>query len=169
MSTTSSSGPDPVSASSGRSAFGSRPATASFLSARDSDAGAIRANRDVPGPSARFRLTGDFGRCLESGEAVFLQASDGSFLRAARGGGSTVDAAGASAGLRERFLLHRRVGIGPVRSGDFVTLQAASGHSVVAEDGERWWRASRQRESGCLGDVPDHSCPRPLSPAGRAR
>ncbi len=115
-----------------------------FLSARDAG-GAVRANRDVAGPWERFRLRGDFGRCLESGEAVYLQARNGTYLRAAGGGGSTVDAIGPSAGLRERFVLHRRLGAGPVRSGDLVTLQAASGQSVAASDGGGRLRADSAR------------------------
>ena len=103
-----------------------------FLSAENGGGGAVRANRDVAGPQERFLLTGRFGRCLESGEAAFLQSADGSYLRAERGGGSTLDAQGAAAGPQERLLLHRRDGPGPIRSGDLLTLQVARGYSVSA-------------------------------------
>ena len=106
-----------------------------YLSAQPGYGGVVRASRDVAGPLERFRLTGAFGDCLESGEAVFLRTSGNSYLRADRGGGSTVASTGTAAGLWERFFLYRRDGPGPVRSGDYVTLQAANGHSVVAERG----------------------------------
>ena len=104
-----------------------------FVSAENGGGDAVRASRDVAGPAERFLLTGRFGRCLESGEAVFLQSPDGSYLQAERGGGSTLDARGTTAGPWERLLLHRRDGPGPIRSGDLVTLQVASGYSVAAE------------------------------------
>ena len=98
-----------------------------YLSAQPGYGGVVRASRDVAGPLERFRLTGAFGDCLESGEAVFLRTSGNSYLRADRGGGSIVASTGTAAGLWERFFLHRRDGPGPVRSGDYVTLQAANG------------------------------------------
>ena len=105
-----------------------------FVSVPASDRGVLRAGGDVSGSRERFRLTGDFGPCLASGEEVLLQAWDGSYLRAARGG-SIGEATGTAAGSPEPFLLQRRLGAGPVRSGDLVTLQAAGGHAVVAEPG----------------------------------
>lgn len=46
----------------------------------------------------------------------------------------------------ERFLLHRRGGPGPIRSGDLLTLQAARGRSVsAAQQGEGDPRADAER------------------------
>ena len=73
-----------------------------------------------------------------------LCTSDGFYLRADGGGGSTLSATGTSAGRWERFTLRRRVPHGrrsartvegAVRSGDFLSLQAPSGHYVWAARG----------------------------------
>ena len=117
-----------------------------FLAAENGGGGAVRADRDVAGPGDQFLLAGEFGRCLESGDAVFLRSPDGSYLRAERGGGGTLDARGTAAGPWERFLLHRRDGPGPILSGDLLTLQAARGHSVSApQQGEGDLRADGER------------------------
>ncbi|MCY3846795.1 MAG: hypothetical protein OXH69_25015 [Acidobacteria bacterium] len=117
-----------------------------FLSAENGGGGAVRANRDVAGPGDQFLLAGRFGRCLESGDAVFLLSPDGSYLRAESGGGGVLGARGTIAGPWERFLLHRRDGPGPIRSGDALILQVARGHTVsAAQGGDGVLRADGER------------------------
>ena len=106
-----------------------------FVTAIGKSGGYVRADRDVPGPWERLQLAGAAAGCIESGDEVFLSTADDFYLRAAGGGGSTLEATGTAAGPWESFRMRRQSGAGPVRSGNLVTLQAASGHYVVAEQG----------------------------------
>ena len=115
-----------------------------YVVAANNGGGSVLANRDRPSAWGRLYVVDVDGGCLESGDSVALRTSDGFYLRADGGGGSTLSATGTSAGRWERFTLRRRVPQGrrsartvdgAVRSGDFISLQAPSGHYVWAERG----------------------------------
>ena len=103
----------------------------------------VLADRPRPSVWTRFTVVDANGGCVESGDVVSLHTSDGFYLRARRGGGSTLDATAPRATPWARFTLHRRrptvrsarTVAGAVRSGDFMALQAPSGHYVWAEEG----------------------------------
>ena len=82
-----------------------------------------------------FTLVDTNGGCVESGDVVALHTSDGFFLRAAEGGGSTLDATDPQATPWAHFVARRHGGGGSLRNLDFATLQVVSGHYVCAEEG----------------------------------
>ena len=115
-----------------------------YVVAANNGGGGVLANRDRPSAWGRLYVVDVDRGCLESGDTVALRTSDGFYLRADGGGGSTLSATGTSAGSWERFTLRRRVPHGrrsartvdgAVRSGDFISLQAPSGHYVWPERG----------------------------------
>jgi len=115
-----------------------------YIVAANNGGGKVLANRDGPSAWGRFYVEDLDGSCLESGDTVALRTTDGYYLRADGGGGSTLSATARSAGRWERFTLRRRVPQGrrsartvegAMRSGDFLSLQAPSGHYVWAERG----------------------------------
>ena len=115
-----------------------------YVVALNNGGGRVLANRDRPSAWGRLYVVDLDGGCLESGDTVALRTSDGFYLRADGGGGSTLSATGGAVGRAERFTLRRRVPHGrrsartvegAVRSGDFLSLQASSGHYVWAERG----------------------------------
>ena len=68
---------------------------------------------------------------------MYLRTSDGFYLRAEGGGGSSVDVTATGAGPWEAFRFVRVDGNWGtwISSGDSVALQARSNHYLVAEDG----------------------------------
>ena len=121
-----------------------RASNGQYVVALNNGGGRVLANRDRPSAWGRFYVVDLNGGCLESGDTVALRTTDGYYLRADGGGGSTLSARGRSLGRWERFRLRRRVPHGrrsaynvggAVRSGDFLSLQAPSGHYVWAQRG----------------------------------
>ena len=109
-----------------------------FLSASRNGGDDVSATRDTTGTWEHFTLVDANGGCVETGDTVYFHTSDGFYLRAESGGGpeSVVDARGTTAGQHEQFVVRRSTGTDIyIRAGDSVTLEAASGHYVVAEDG----------------------------------
>ena len=115
-----------------------------YVVALNNGGGRVLVNRDRPSAWGRLYVVDLDGGCLASGDTVALRTSDGYYLRADGGGGSTLSATGRSVGRWERLRLRRRVPHGrrsartvegAVRSGDFLSLQAPSGHYVWAERG----------------------------------
>ena len=96
-----------------------------------------RGRRGGAGPWGEFTLVDADGGCVESGDMVSLHASDGFYVRAQRGGGSTVDATDPRATPWAQCVAGRHRGAGAIRNLDSVTLQVASGHYVCAEEGGR--------------------------------
>ena len=117
-----------------------------FIGAHYAGGGPVTADREALEPWAGFHFEDENGGCVDAGDVVSLRTHHGFYLRAEGGGGGAVDATATTAGPSERFVIHR---IGAqwvrtanihndniaVRPGDLVTLQAASGHFVVAEQG----------------------------------
>ena len=87
------------------------------------------------GSWGEFTLVDANGGCVESGDVVALHTSDGFYVRARQGGGSTLDATDPQATPWAQFIARRHRGTGPIRNLDFVTLQVDSGHYVCAEEG----------------------------------
>ena len=125
-----------------------------YVVAVNNGGGGVRADRPRPGPWGRFTLVDPNGGCVESGDTVSLHTSDGFYLRARQGGGATLDATAPRATPWARFVIRRTdhdhwyhyLAVRPpaVVNGDDVSLQAASGHYVVAaEGGGREVRADR--------------------------
>lgn len=113
--------------------------------------GDVLANQPGPGPRSRFTLVDANGGCVEPGDVVSLHTSDEFYLRARRGGGSTLDATAPRATPWAQFVVRRHRGKGPVRSGDSVTLQAHSGHYVWAIRGGGGSVRADRRSPGAWG------------------
>ena len=115
-----------------------------YVVALNGGGGEVQAARERPSRWGRLYLVDANGGCVESGDTVSVRTSDGFYLRAVGGGGSSLDATAPRPTPWARFKLHRRrpsgrrsalTLSGPVRSGDFIALQAPSGHYVWAEQG----------------------------------
>ena len=98
---------------------------------------------DVTGPADARRSLNDARRiianyrvspCLRGGSGIRLQARNGQFLTAERGGGGTITADRDEAGAWERFELEVRDG-GCAESGDAVSLRTSDGFYLTAELG----------------------------------
>ena len=87
------------------------------------------------GAWGEFTLADANGGCVESGDAVSLHTSDGFYLRAQQGGGSTLDATDPQVTPWAQFVARRYRGAGAIRNLDSITLQVESGHYVCAEEG----------------------------------
>ena len=97
--------------------------------------GDVLADRSQVSPGGRFTVEDANGGCVEPGDTVSLRTSDGFYLRARAGDGSTLDATAPRAIPWARFVAGRHRGSGPLRGGDSLTLRARSGQYVWAEGG----------------------------------
>ena len=86
-----------------------------------------------PGPPTRWSIATAAG-ALERGDPVSFRTSDGFYLRASLGGTRGVDARGTNAGPWERFEIRDDDG-DQIRTGDYITLQALTGHYVTRSGG----------------------------------
>jgi hypothetical protein len=85
---------------------------------------AVAAERWLRGnPWSDFTIKDWNGSALESGDAVTLQGHDGLYLTVEAGIGGKVYARSSTAGLSERFILHKVDGGGPIRSGDSIVFE----------------------------------------------
>ncbi|MDC0747950.1 fascin domain-containing protein [Polyangium mundeleinium] len=75
------------------------------------------------------------GGSLESGDFISLQASNGRYMVAEDGGGSTLEANRTSPGAWETFRIWKIGGSGVIHSGDSIALQSSNGKYVAAENG----------------------------------
>ena len=87
-----------------------------------------------------FTLKDWNGGALQTGDAVSLQAHGGLYLSVRPGSGKQVFAAASTAGLSERFVVHKIGGAGPaggIIPGDSIALETRSGRYLGAEVGGR--------------------------------
>jgi len=104
-----------------------------YVSADDGD-GAVSAGRWMRGGFwETFTLKDWNGGSLQTGDAVSLQAHGGLYLSVRLGSGKQVFATAATAGLSERFVIHKIGGAGPVLPGDSISLETRSGLYLGAE------------------------------------
>ena len=118
-----------------------RTSSLNFVSAKNCGGSYVDANLRFVGPCDTFTLYDVNGEALTSGDTVYLQAANGSFLSAENGGSigcggceSPVNANRPVAALWETFTIHKTSG-GQIFDGDAVTLQSTDGDYVAAEQG----------------------------------
>ncbi len=109
--------------------------TGQYVCAEGGGGGEVNANRDVARGWETFTLVDENGGALESGDLIFLVASNGLYLQAYRGGGD-VNAASPNQLDWETFRIVKRDGEGRIETGDIIGLQTyVSGLWVSAIDG----------------------------------
>lgn len=92
----------------------------------------------LPGsPWSVFALKDWNGSVLESGDTISLQTHDGLYLSAETGTRGRVWASVSSLGDRERLILRKIGGTGPIKTGDLVTFETSSGRYLAPEVGGR--------------------------------
>jgi len=100
----------------------------------DGGDGAVSAGRWIRGGFwETFTLKDWNGGALQTGDAVSLQAHGGLYLSVRPGSGKQVFATAATAGLSERFVVHKIGGAGSVLPGDSIALETRSGLYLGAE------------------------------------
>jgi len=105
-----------------------------FVGAQNGGGGAVTATATVAQGWETFAMIDVNGGALQSGDSVFIQASNGQYFQALNGGGSSLNAASSSRLGWETFKVVKAGG-GAVNSGDVIGLQASSGAWVSAENG----------------------------------
>jgi uncharacterized Zn ribbon protein len=113
-----------------------------FVSAADCGDSNVNANAASIGNCETFTLYDANGGKLMDGDAIYLQAANGSFVSAENGGNngcgdcaSPLHANRPAARSWETFTIRRMNGPGQISSGDTVTLQSSGGNYVTAENG----------------------------------
>jgi hypothetical protein len=108
-----------------------------WVSADQGGGGGVTADRAVNSIWETFEIIDLNGGDLQSGDPVALRTFDHvHYLQAAGGGGSSVNATPTAVGPWERFtILKQGGGSRIIFEGDWIALQASSGHYVTAENG----------------------------------
>jgi hypothetical protein len=108
-----------------------------WVSADQGGGGAVTADRAVNSIWETFEIIDLNGGDLQTGDPVALRTFDHvHYLQAAGGGGSSVNATPTAVGPWERFtILKQGGGSRIIFEGDWIALQASSGHFVTAENG----------------------------------
>lgn len=108
-----------------------------WLVAEQGGGGAVHADRAAASIWETFEVVDLNGGALVTGDPVALRAFDGvHYLQAAGGGGGAVNATPTAIGPWETFVIRKQNGGSQlIFEGDWIALQAPSGHFVVAENG----------------------------------
>jgi hypothetical protein len=107
-----------------------------YVCAENGGGGVVNADRAVALGWETFSVVDGNGGELESGDLIFLIASNGLYLQAEDGGGGGVNAASPNQLDWEAFRIVKRDGWGPITSGDIIGLQTyVSGLWVSALEG----------------------------------
>jgi hypothetical protein len=109
--------------------------TGQFLCAEQGGGGGVKADRAAPQAWETFKLLDRNDGSLESGDVVYIQASNGSYLQAETGGGQALNAGSKNQLDWEAFRVVKRQGSGKIANGDIVGLQTLTGYWVSALDG----------------------------------
>jgi hypothetical protein len=72
---------------------------------------------------------------VQSGDAVNLQASNGDYISATNGGGSTAVAVPGQPGTNETFTIVKTAGSGAIMDGDSVAFRSSGGYYLTAQSG----------------------------------
>ncbi|GMV21155.1 MAG: hypothetical protein AMXMBFR57_11040 [Acidimicrobiia bacterium] len=107
-----------------------------FMVAEGNGGGTVNANRNSPGPWETFTLVDLNGGDLWDGDLVALRTEAGWYLQALGGGGGGFEAVGGGIGAWETFRVRSESGSDSrIDHDEELTLEAYSGHYVVAEGG----------------------------------